>query len=285
MPLRAVFLDFDGLILDTEWPEVEAWSEMFREHGHVYADDVWKGVIGRGAEQEAVRAEDLLSKWTGRPARELEAEYRVRKMAKILLQPVLPGVIARLAEAAKLGLIVVAVSSSKREWVEGHLRRLSLWPSFLRSFCSDDVARTKPFPDLYLLALSTLGLAANEAVVFEDSPNGVAAARAAGIRVIAVPNRLTAQLDLSAADAVVDSLEMVPLSPLLVPTMSGCGGGWGWTKSPPSERSRRSYDPQKTRRGSGVDAALQTDAFCRPKAAATAQLAWFVRLQHVPMVP
>ena len=206
MPLRAVFFDFDGLILDTEWPEVEVWREIYREHGREYPDEVWKALIGRGPEQEAVRAEALLSEWTGAAIDDLKAEYQTRRMAVILRQPVLPGVVDRLDEAASMNLRVAVVSSSKREWVEGHLQRLNLWDRFERSFCSDDVEQTKPFPDLYLLALSALGIAANEAIVFEDSPNGVAAAKAAGIKVIAVPNRLTAQLDLSAADEVVESL-------------------------------------------------------------------------------
>jgi HAD superfamily hydrolase (TIGR01509 family) len=215
MPLRAVFFDFDGLILDTEWPEFEAWSEIYRAHGRSFPDEVWKGLIGRGPEQEAVRAEALLSEWTGLPMEDLEAEYQSCKMTKILHQSVLPGVVERLDEAAAMGLRVVAVSSSRRSWVEGHLLRLGLWGRFDRSFCRDDVERTKPFPDLYLLALSTLGLAADEAIVFEDSPTGVAAAKAAGLRVVAVPNRLTVQLDLTAADAVVESLELVSLGSLI----------------------------------------------------------------------
>src|SRR5579872_2058892 len=211
MPLRAVFFDFDGLILDTEWPEVQTWSAIFAEHGHEYPDEVWKGVIGRGPEQEALRAETLLSELTGVPAADLEAEYQHRRMMIILQQQVLPGVLDRLNEAREMGLTIVAVSSSKRAWVEGHLERLGLWDRFERSFCADDVRNTKPAPDLYLLALSTLGLSADEAVVFEDSPNGVAAAKAAALRVIAVPNRVTSQLDLSAADRVVGSLVEVSL--------------------------------------------------------------------------
>jgi HAD superfamily hydrolase (TIGR01509 family) len=214
MPLRAVFFDFDGLILDTEYPELEAWTEIYAEHGFDYPDEVWRGVIGRGPEQEALRAEALLAKWTGLPVDELEREYRALKVEKISNERLLPGVMARLDEARDLGLTVAAVSSSTREWVEGHLARLKIWDRFERSFCSDDVARTKPFPDLYLLALSSFGISADEAVVFEDSPNGVAAARAAGIQVIAVPNRLTVQLDLGGADTVVESLERVSLASL-----------------------------------------------------------------------
>lgn len=207
MPIRALLFDFDGLIVDTEWPEVEVWTAIYREHGFEFPDSVWKGVIGRGPEQEAVRAEHLLAEWTGKPAADLEAAYQARRMDVILAQPVLPGVTSLLESAKAAGLTIAAVSSSRRSWVEGHLQRLDLWSYFTRSFCNDDVKNTKPAPDLYLLALATLGVTADEAIVFEDSPNGIAAARAAGIQVIAIPNRLTAQLDLTQATQILESLE------------------------------------------------------------------------------
>jgi HAD superfamily hydrolase (TIGR01509 family) len=207
-----VFFDFDGLILDTEWPEVETWTAIYTEHGHEFPDSVWKGAIGRGPEQDALRAETLLSRITGVSASELEAEYQKRRMVTILGLSVLPGVIDRLDEARDLGLNVVAVSSSKRSWVEGHLIRLNLWDRFEKSFCADDVTHTKPSPELYQLALRTLGLEPTQAIVFEDSPNGVAAAKAAGIRVVAIPNRLTGQLDLSAADYIAASLGEISIS-------------------------------------------------------------------------
>jgi beta-phosphoglucomutase-like phosphatase (HAD superfamily) len=78
-----------------------------------------------------------------------------------------------------------------------------------------DRERAKPAPTLYLDALERLGVAANEAIAFEDSPNGIAAARTAGIFTVAVPNAVTAQLDLSHADLVVSSLEELPLTELL----------------------------------------------------------------------
>jgi beta-phosphoglucomutase-like phosphatase (HAD superfamily) len=70
-----------------------------------------------------------------------------------------------------------------------------------------DRARTKPDPAVYRLALSDLGVDAAEAIAVEDSPNGIAAAKAAGLFVVAVPNRMTAGLDVSAADLVLSSLE------------------------------------------------------------------------------
>jgi beta-phosphoglucomutase-like phosphatase (HAD superfamily) len=81
--------------------------------------------------------------------------------------------------------------------------------------CEEDAARHKPDPDLYLAALDGLGIPADEAIAIEDSPNGVRAAQAAGVFGVAVPNPVTAQLDLSHADLRLDSLEDVPLAELL----------------------------------------------------------------------
>ncbi len=78
-----------------------------------------------------------------------------------------------------------------------------------------DVSRAKPRPTLYLEALDLLGLAAGEAVAFEDSPNGIRAAKAAGIFVVAVPNTVTRDLGLDEADLVLDSLAELPPDELL----------------------------------------------------------------------
>jgi beta-phosphoglucomutase-like phosphatase (HAD superfamily) len=108
------------------------------------------------------------------------------------------------------------VSSSTNAWVAGHLERLDTVDAWACIVCANgDAARAKPRPTLYLEALDTLGVAPEAAIAFEDSPNGVTAARAAGIFCVAVPNSVTAQLDLSAADLLVESLEAVPLGDLL----------------------------------------------------------------------
>jgi beta-phosphoglucomutase-like phosphatase (HAD superfamily) len=78
-----------------------------------------------------------------------------------------------------------------------------------------DAARAKPRPTLYLEALDRLGVTAGEAIAFEDSPNGITAAKAAGLYCIAVPNPTTASLDVTHADLVLRSLEEVPLGDLL----------------------------------------------------------------------
>jgi len=98
-------------------------------------------------------------------------------------------------------------SSSHHRWVDGHLARLGLLDSFEAVLCAGDVPRAKPFPDLYQAACDALGVSPSVALALEDSPNGIRAAKDAGLYCIAIPNPMTSRLDLSHADRIRDSLE------------------------------------------------------------------------------
>lgn len=108
------------------------------------------------------------------------------------------------------------MSSASERWVRSHLERLSVKQAWAALICANgNRERAKPSPLLYLEALDALGLAPEEAVAFEDSLNGVRAAKAAGIFTVAVPNAVTAGLALDEADLVVESLAHLPLEDLL----------------------------------------------------------------------
>jgi HAD superfamily hydrolase (TIGR01509 family) len=127
----------------------------------------------------------------------------------------LPGVLQHIEEARALGLKLGVASSSTSEWVKGHLNRLGILDRFHCLRCRDDVANVKPAPDLYLAMLECLGVSAAEAFAIEDSPNGITAAKQAGLRCVAIPNSITAGLDLSRADVVLGSLAELSLAELL----------------------------------------------------------------------
>jgi beta-phosphoglucomutase-like phosphatase (HAD superfamily) len=119
---------------------------------------------------------------------------------------------------------VAIVSSDSRDWIEGNLRDVGLSDGWAGIFCADgDRDRAKPAPWLYLEALAALGLNASQAVALEDSPNGVHAARRAGLFCVAVPNAVTEGMDLAHADLIVPSLADLPLEDLL--QRAGGGGG------------------------------------------------------------
>lgn len=214
--LLALIFDFDGLIVDTETPEVDIWREVFIEHGTVFPDEYWINAIGRGADQIMEKPVQVLARYCTGPVETeaVRADHHRRVMAAIDAQPPRPGIVALLDDAREAGLKIGVASSSKHDWVDGHLARLGLADRFDAITCADDVPRAKPFPDLYLKACERLGVTPGEAMALEDSPNGIAAARAAGVFVTTYPNTLTRQLDISAADHRVETLEGVTVGDL-----------------------------------------------------------------------
>ena len=130
-------------------------------------------------------------------------------------RPLLPGVETLLRDAMALGLGRAVASSSSCGWVEGWLRRHGIRDLVDVVVARDDVRKVKPDPELFLLAASRLGVAPAACVVFEDSPNGMRAALAAGMRCVAVPNALTRPLARPEVDLVLDSLAERPLAQVL----------------------------------------------------------------------
>jgi putative acetyltransferase len=127
----------------------------------------------------------------------------------------MPGVVDYLETGRRLGLRLAVASSSGHAWVEGHLRQLDLLELFDAILCREDVRQIKPDPELFLAALECLQVPAEQALAFEDSRNGVLAARRAGLRVVAVPNQITAQGAFEGTSLVLASLADLPLEDLL----------------------------------------------------------------------
>ncbi len=214
-PIRALVFDFDGLILDTEVPEFQSWQEIYAEHGARLDLEVWAHCIGssdHGWDPYAHLGE-ACGRVIDREA--IRAARRARVHELLESQPVLPGVEACLAEARGHGLGLAVASSSTRSWVEGHLTRLGLDGAFDVIRTSDDVRRTKPDPELYVSAVEALGVEPRDAIALEDSPNGIAAAREAGLFCVVVPNPLTRQLVVDGADLRLASLADMSLAELL----------------------------------------------------------------------
>ena len=216
MQIKALIFDFDGLILDTETPEVLVWQDIYRVHGHELPVDEWAKTIG-GYGISTFDAATHLNQLTGLDAASLRARYRRESDIRIHASPILPGVLDMINEGKARGLRLAVASSSPHAWVDSHLARLGLADRFDRVICSENVApgRTKPNPDLFLLALDQLKVQKDAAVVFEDSPNGVRAAKSAGIFVVAVPNPLTEKLGVDGANLTVNSLAELSLDDLM----------------------------------------------------------------------
>ena len=213
--IRAFLFDFDGLIVDTEVPSRAGWEHVYLEHGHELPPEKWALMVGTvGGWDPMAHLEELV----GEPL-EWEHIHELRRTHEFALadaEELRPGILDYFTEAERRGMKRAIVSSGARPWVDRHLTRLEQGAGWDAIVTADyDASRAKPRPDLYLHALELLGVTADEAVAFEDSPNGVRAAKAAGIFCVAVPNEVTRALGLDDADLVVDSLAELPAAELL----------------------------------------------------------------------
>jgi HAD superfamily hydrolase (TIGR01509 family) len=216
--LQAVFLDMDGTLVDTEGFWWDAEVEVFADLGHEL-DEAWRDVVVGGP---MTRSAGYLIEATG-------ADITLAELTVLLNDrfedrigrgvPLMPGAARLLAELAAHEVPTALVSASHRRIIDRVLA--SLGPQhFALSVAGDEVSRTKPHPDPYLLAARGLGAQPARCAVIEDTATGVAAAEAAGCRVVAVPS----VAPIAAADGrvVVRSLEEVDLGFLrtLITTMN-----------------------------------------------------------------
>jgi HAD superfamily hydrolase (TIGR01509 family) len=187
--LRALVLDFDGTILDTETAEFRRWQELYRRHGLELALAEWQKGIGTW---------DGFDPWAGLPRQvqsdraRVAALLREEVVAEVAALDLRPGIRTVIEEASAAGYLLAVATSSDRAWVEDWLGRHGLSQFFMAMTTRDDVARVKPHPELYSLAVSRLGVRSEEALAVEDSLHGGTAAVAAGLRLVVVPNDMTA---------------------------------------------------------------------------------------------
>lgn len=215
MNTSALIFDFDGLILDTEGPVFQSWQELLEQYGYDMTIADWQICVGSAEGTEAFF--NNLADRLDRPLDlETEGPQRLqRELDLVARQPVLPGIEEYIQRAAELNLKLAVASSSSCEWVTGHLEQRGLREYFECVLAADDVGVTKPDPALYLTAMECLGVNPDQAIAFEDSPNGILAAKKAGLYCVAVPNPITSQLQIKGADLQLASLAELTLDQLL----------------------------------------------------------------------
>jgi putative hydrolase of the HAD superfamily len=212
--IKALVFDFDGLLMDTETTLLESWRYEWRQHGLEL--DASRFFADHGGDVSEQRYEQLALAVGAGYDREVSHARRsaYRDGLQRSLGPA-PGIVAWLDEAAELGLRLAVASSSATWWVTGNLTRAGLLSRFDVLACGEEVAGHKPDPAVYLLALDRLGVDPAAALAFEDSPHGVAAAQAAGMRCVAIPNAYTPVSRFADADVVLRSATDATLEELL----------------------------------------------------------------------
>jgi HAD superfamily hydrolase (TIGR01509 family) len=208
--IEAVVFDMDGVLVDTEhlWDEVrEALTE---EWGGRYTPEAQEAMMGMSSPEWSRYLHEVVG--LREPPEVINAEVVRRMLERYEMDlPVVPGAVEAVRRLAAAGYRLAVASSSNRELIDGVLRRLQLTSVFDVTVSSEEVARGKPAPDVYLETARRLGVEPARCVAIEDSASGIRAAHSAGMRVIAYPNRHypPAAEVLGLADVVVDGLAEV----------------------------------------------------------------------------
>jgi HAD superfamily hydrolase (TIGR01509 family) len=214
--VTAVVFDLDGVLVDSEQLWDRARRELVEERGGVWREDATRAMMGMSSREWSSYLHDELqvdlepAKISAAVVAKLERLYREQL-------PLLPGAraaVLSLAEHWPLGL----ASSANREVIDLVLELAELEESFAATVSSEEVSRGKPAPDVYFEAARRLGVGPTDCGAVEDSTNGLRAAAAAGMRVIALPNHAfpPAEDALRLADVVIGSLdELRPTLPVL----------------------------------------------------------------------
>ncbi|GGY19260.1 HAD family hydrolase [Paludibacterium paludis] len=195
-PLDAVIFDMDGLMIDSEAVSRDAWRDSAAQLAIPVSDELIHAMTGLAVKRCARLLE---TRYAPEDARRLLERWRARYRERLDSEgiPLKPGIEAVLEWAHRFALPCAVASSTERALLDLKLGRTGLIRHFDATVAGDEVARTKPAPDLYLAAASRLGIAPERCVALEDSPIGMEAALAAGIRVIQVPDLLTASSELA----------------------------------------------------------------------------------------
>jgi HAD superfamily hydrolase (TIGR01509 family) len=204
---RAVLFDFDGTLWDSEAAVFGVFRELYRKHGHELTLRTWSAAIGTfGGFDPYASLNELEGGELDVEEVAARTEQRVREAVRDV--PLRPGVEDVLRQLDDAGVPRALVSSDRTEWLVTNLERLGCPDGWAAMVCADgDATRAKPKPHLYEAALELLDVPAPRTFAVEDSPNGIRAAKAAGIPCLCIPNEATAELDLSGADLVIPTFE------------------------------------------------------------------------------
>jgi len=215
MELKALIFDVDGTLAETEEVHRQAFNDTFaaRGIGWFWSKEDYRTLLRTtgGKERMAKHRENLGSGPTDLEIAELH-KAKTKRYVEIIASghvDLLPGVEELISRAAAAGLRIGIATTTTRANVDALIEATFRRPPesvFEVIAAGDEVAKKKPAPDVYLLALKQLGLPPEACLAFEDSPAGLASAKAAGLRVVLTPSEYTRGEDFSAADWLIPDL-------------------------------------------------------------------------------
>jgi HAD superfamily hydrolase (TIGR01509 family) len=199
--LAAVIFDFDGVVLDSETPEYESHRRIFERCGAPLTPEEWCGHIGVWTEEHHERWHARLRARSPQAPDWPSFAAEQRRLFEELVPPTpMHGIFELLDALIVRGVPTAIASAAPARWVVAAAERLGVRDRFQAIVAGDEVIHRKPAPDVYLEAVRRLGADPARSVAIEDSAPGIASARAAGLKTIAIPHWLTTRHDLAAAD-------------------------------------------------------------------------------------
>ena len=185
-PIKAVFLDFDGVLMDSEILYQRFWKIAFEEFGYKAP----KAVLLKLRSCDASLGEEIMSSYFKKPFPYKEVRERRKELMNAYLSthetPLKEGTLSFLKYLKNNAILAYIVSSSPKNTILSEVKRLHIEPYITDVLSAKDVQRGKPYPDVYLKALEISHLKKDDVLVFEDSPNGIESAYQAGLKVVMV---------------------------------------------------------------------------------------------------
>ena len=221
--VEAVIFDMDGVLVDGEPLHFEVVRRLLAEESVEFGEDDYRRYLGTTLESTW---SDLRERYGLSRSYEWYAEAYDREVVRSYREEaeLLPGAEALLGRLAEAAVPLALASSSNREWVDAALDSLGLRRFFAQTVAGDEVSHGKPDPEIYLCAAERLDASPDACLAVEDAPAGIAAARAAGMAVVAVRTPMTDGLPLSDATWAIDSLHDFDLAWLALARQAAVSG-------------------------------------------------------------